>query len=796
MSTTQVPGYCTLCRSRCGTLNTIEDGRLIRVEALPGHPTGNAICSKGRAAPEIAHDPKRLTHPLRRTKPKSAADPGWEPISWDQALDEIANKLMALRARHGAETVAFALSSPSGTALTDSYDWLERLAWLYGSPNVLNGTEVCNWPKDFAHRFTFGHGIPPPDYARSDLIVLWGFNPASSWMAHAWAISQAVMRGAKLIVVDPRRSGFAATAHQWLAVKPGTDGILALGLARLLIEQHRYDEEFVRCWTTAPLLVRDDTGVYLRWSDLIPGEPPDYVAWDEGEGRPVRYDATRAIAFAQARRFALSTTVNLTIAGRAVRCSPAFTLYAQACAPYTLERVAALTGIAPDAITNTADLIASSAALSYHCWTGISQHANATQTERAIALLYALTGRFDRPGGNLVLERQPVNRINDYALLPIGQRERTLGRVQRPLGPAANGWITASDLYTAILDAKPYRVRGLVAFGSNILSSLAEPMRGLRALEQLEFHVQCDLYETPTSRFADILLPINSAWEREGLRVGFENSAAAQALIQLRPQMVEPMGESRSDLWVGFQLALRLGLKDEFFGGDIEAGWNHMLAPLGITVEQLRASPRGIVRPINPVAQKHARTHGGVVEGFPTSSRRVEIYSEALHQGGQPGVPGFAPPPQHNGTFPLTLTTARNINFCHSQHRGIASLRKRATAPAVEISRETARTHRLGNGDWIALVSASGRARFRVRINARMHPQTVVAEYGWWQACDELKLPGYRMFALSGSNYNNLIPGDQFDPVSGAPVMRSIPCRIVPLRRKLASAAADLVLEA
>ena len=341
MSTTQVPGYCTLCRSRCGTLNTIEDGRLIRVEALPGHPTGNAICSKGRAAPEIAHDPKRLTHPLRRTKPKSAADPGWEPISWDQALDEIANKLMALRARHGAETVAFALSSPSGTALTDSYDWLERLAWLYGSPNVLNGTEVCNWPKDFAHRFTFGHGIPPPDYARSDLIVLWGFNPASSWMAHAWAISQAVMRGAKLIVVDPRRSGFAATAHQWLAIKPGTDGILALGLARLLIEQHRYDEEFVRCWTTAPLLVRDDTGVYLRWSDLIPGEPADYVAWDEGEGRPVRYDTTRAIAFAQARRFALSTTVNLTIAGRAVRCSPAFALYAQACAPYTLERVAA-----------------------------------------------------------------------------------------------------------------------------------------------------------------------------------------------------------------------------------------------------------------------------------------------------------------------------------------------------------------------------------------------------------------------------------------------------------------------
>jgi anaerobic selenocysteine-containing dehydrogenase len=221
-----------------------------------------------------------------------------------------------------------------------------------------------------------------------------------------------------------------------------------------------------------------------------------------------------------------------------------------------------------------------------------------------------------------------------------------------------------------------------------------------------------------------------------------------------------------------------------------------MLAPLGITVEQLRAAPRGIVRPINPVAQKYARTRAGVIEGFPTPSRRVEIHSEALHRDGQPGVPAFAPPDQDTEAFPLTLTTARNINFCHSQHRGIASLRKRATEPVAQISAETARAHRLRDGDWIAVASASGRARFRVKVNAQMHAQTIVAEYGWWQACNELGLPGYRMFALSGSNYNNLIPGDQFDPVSGAPVMRSIPCRIVPLRRKQAHAAADLVLEA
>ena len=121
-----VPGYCTLCRSRCGTLNTVENDRLLKVEPNPEHPTGRAICPKGRAAPEIVHSPRRLTRPLRRTRPKGDPDPGWEPISWDEALDEISRRLRETRAVHGAEATAFAVTSPSGTPLSDSIEWIER----------------------------------------------------------------------------------------------------------------------------------------------------------------------------------------------------------------------------------------------------------------------------------------------------------------------------------------------------------------------------------------------------------------------------------------------------------------------------------------------------------------------------------------------------------------------------------------------------------------------------------------------------------------------------------------------
>src|SRR5687767_8478777 len=114
--TQRMQGYCGLCIARCGTVATVEEGRFTRLDPDPSHPTGQALCAKGRAAPELVYHPERLTYPLRRTRPKGDPDPGWERISWDTALDLTAAAMRRVAARHGSQAVAFTVSSPSTTA--------------------------------------------------------------------------------------------------------------------------------------------------------------------------------------------------------------------------------------------------------------------------------------------------------------------------------------------------------------------------------------------------------------------------------------------------------------------------------------------------------------------------------------------------------------------------------------------------------------------------------------------------------------------------------------------------------
>ena len=129
----QVNGYCSLCIARCGTIATVEGGVFTRLAPDPSHPTGAAICAKGRAAPELVYSKDRLKRPLRRRNPKGASDPGFEEISWDAALDEIAKAMRRIAAEHGPEAVAFSMSSPSTTAIADSMVFVNRLMNAFGT---------------------------------------------------------------------------------------------------------------------------------------------------------------------------------------------------------------------------------------------------------------------------------------------------------------------------------------------------------------------------------------------------------------------------------------------------------------------------------------------------------------------------------------------------------------------------------------------------------------------------------------------------------------------------------------
>ncbi len=782
----RIRGYCALCRSRCGAVSVVEDGRLVALEPDPEHPTGRALCAKGRAAPELVHSPDRLLHPIKRTRPKDEADPGWQRIGWDEALDTTARALGRLRRESGAESVAFSVTTPSGTALSDGILWIERLINAFGSPNWVYGTELCNWHKDYARAFTFGVGVTAPDYERTGCVLFWGHNPSTAWLTHASAAAAAKARGAKLIVVDPRQAGLANKADLWLRVRPGSDGALALAVAGVMIEEGWYDRDFMRDWSNGPLLVHPASGRFLTAADLAAGGgAEELVAWDEVRGCPILYDPRSGVYESAAARPALLGSYELETSAGRFACPTAFELYRGLCRRYTPERAAEICWLKPGEVRAMARLLHESRPVAYYGWTGVGQHTNATQTDRAIALVCALTGSFDAPGGNVIFARVPVGDVRGAELMPAGQRLKTIGLAERPLGPPRGGWVTGRDLYDAILTGKPYTVRGLVGFGANLLVAHADAARGNEALRRLEFFVHADLFMTPTAALADIVLPVASAWERDGLRTGFEVSQAAESLVQYRVPVVPPRGEARSDSAIVFDLAQRLGLGKDFWDGDLEAGYRAILAPSGLSLEALRAQPGGIRVPLATRFRKYAGDGSGPPPGFATPTRKVEVYSEQLLAHGQAPLPDFVEPavgpvsrPDLAERFPLVLTSAKTPQYCHSQQRNLPRLRRLVPDPLVEMHPMTAAARGIAEGDWVSIRTPHGEVRARARLRASLDARVVAGQHGWWQACRELGLEGYPALGPGSANFNAIINADAADPISGAPAHRSFLCEV------------------
>ena len=784
-----VSTFCALCVSRCGALATITDGALVALQPDPSHPTGQALCVKGKAAPEIVYHAERLLHPLKRTNPKGAEDPGWQRITWDEALDTVAARLLALSREHGPESVVFGTASPSTSAMSDSVDWLMRLKRAFGSPNLCTYMELCGWGRYLASLYTYGASVPGaylPDLDHAGCILYWGYNPSVARLAHATSTTAALRRGARLVVVDPRHAGLASKADHWLRVRPGTDGALALSLTHVMIEHGWFDGDFVRRWTNAPLLVRADTGRLLRASELSPaGDPAHYLGWDEVGAAPVAYDPARGRHAVDEARLALFGAREVATTSGPVTCRPAFDLVAEQCRRMQPAVAEAITGVPAADIEHTARTMWESRPVAYYTWSGLEQHSNTTQTVRAINQLYALTGNFDVRGGNVLFASVPTNPIDGAELLAPEQQAKAIGVAQRPLGPARFEFVTGEDFYTAALEGRPYRARGLVNFGANLVMAHGDSARGRDALAALDFFVHADLFMNPTAELADIVLPVASAFEAEALKVGFEISQDAQSLVQLRAPLVPARGQARSDLQIIFALATRLGLGEHFWNGDIDAAFRHQLAPSGLTLEQLRAEPAGLRVPLTTRHRKYAELHGGAPRGFGTPSRKIELYSEVLMDHGYPPLPEFEEPrtsprsrPDLAERFPLILTCAKSLWFCETQHRNVASLRSRVPDPQVELHPDTARARGIAAGDWVLLETPHGTVRARAKLTASLDPQVVCGQHGWWQACAELDLPGYPPLGPGSANLNLVLRQQPSDPISGSSPLRASVCNV------------------
>ncbi len=237
-----VPTFCELCFWKCGVLAHVQGGRVTKLEGNPAHPLSRGkLCPRGVAGIGITYDPDRLRQPLVRRGKRG--EQVFEAVSWDDALGEVATRLLDVRARYGPEALALFTHGYGGS-------WFTHLAKAYGSSNVAAPSYAqCRGPREAGYLLTFGQGIGSPetiDIENARCITLIGSHLGENMHnTQVQELATAIDRGAELVVVDPRYSIAAGKARYWLPIKPGTDIALLLAWMHVILEDELYDAAYL-----------------------------------------------------------------------------------------------------------------------------------------------------------------------------------------------------------------------------------------------------------------------------------------------------------------------------------------------------------------------------------------------------------------------------------------------------------------------------------------------------------------------------------------------------------------------
>ena len=242
-----VKTYCArMDHGGCGILAHVENGRITKIEGNPDSPLNRGtICAKGLAQIEKLNHPDRIKYPMKRKGERGKGK--WERISWNEALETIAEKISEIIKEDGPRAISFAQGTPKGLELF----LLLRLANLLNIPNISTPGNVCHMPRETASTLTCGF-FPIPDYDHPPAcVVVWGSNlfQTNEEGILGSQLKRALDHGAKLIVIDPRKTAVASRADLWLQPRPGTDLALALGILRAIVDKDLYERAFVEGWT-------------------------------------------------------------------------------------------------------------------------------------------------------------------------------------------------------------------------------------------------------------------------------------------------------------------------------------------------------------------------------------------------------------------------------------------------------------------------------------------------------------------------------------------------------------------
>ena len=286
---------CKMCVNFCGIKVKTENGVLRAIypneDKRPYFNWGN--CTKGISGIWNTYNPYRLKKPLKRTNPKKGPneDPRWVEIEWEEALNEVANRIRTIRADDPRKIIWY---HGHGKYLLDD-EWMKAFTAAIGTPNMVHRTTVCEAAKHVADEITWGGHEPLPDLEYCNYLINLGGNYAEAdqwarWLDHATL--DAMERGMKLVVVEPRMSNLAALANEWVPIRPGKDVLFLLALARVLIDEGFVDKEFLLTYTNAPYLIKDDGTVATHngksmYDSKSPGQP---LVYDTSDGKIKPYD--------------------------------------------------------------------------------------------------------------------------------------------------------------------------------------------------------------------------------------------------------------------------------------------------------------------------------------------------------------------------------------------------------------------------------------------------------------------------------------------------------------------------
>ena len=400
------------CRSACAWDIYVKNGVVVREEqsavyaqSEPGVPDFNPRgCQKGACYSELMYGPSRLTVPLKRVGARGSGQ--WEKISWEQAIDEIATRCVDAASRHGADCMIQDL----GPNFDQGASTLGRFKFLMQAGGTFADmwAEIGDLNLGLALTAGFAHaGGSSDEWFLSDYLVVWMQNPAVTQMPDAHFLYEARYKGAELVVIDPHYTATAVHADQWLPLETGSDAALALFTARHIVDSGRVDWGYVKEQTDLPLLVRMDTGEFLREADVVVGGDRRLMYFlDTRTRRIVLAPGVEGHDNGWLRLDGIDPALEGSIAvrlhdGSEVHVAPVMALLREQLETWTLERTAAVTTLHPEMILRFADGFArAERPLVLSSW-GSNRFVHSDLMNRAKLLCLALKGAIGKRGAGI-----------------------------------------------------------------------------------------------------------------------------------------------------------------------------------------------------------------------------------------------------------------------------------------------------------------------------------------------------------------------------------------------------------